>query len=58
MKQRVKTARELDKLELQIRKATSETGWLEKAAKEMDIILDERYFLITTVFSLQSNHYL
>ncbi|EFA07346.2 ATP-dependent RNA helicase DDX24 [Tribolium castaneum] len=41
VKQRVNLARELDKLELQIRKGNSEEGWLRKAAKEMDIIVDD-----------------
>ncbi|CAH0551697.1 unnamed protein product [Brassicogethes aeneus] len=41
VKQRVNLARELDKLQLQVKKATSETGWLEKAAEEMDIIVDD-----------------
>ncbi|XP_066137965.1 ATP-dependent RNA helicase DDX24 isoform X2 [Euwallacea fornicatus] len=41
VKQRVNLARDLDKLQLQVRKANSEEGWLQKAAKEMDIIVDE-----------------
>lgn len=40
-KQRVNLARKLDKLELQTKRTNSETGWLQKAAKEMDIIVDE-----------------
>ncbi|XP_066244892.1 ATP-dependent RNA helicase DDX24 [Euwallacea similis] len=43
VKQRVNLARDLDKLQLQVRKANSEEGWLQKAAKEMDIIVDEMY---------------
>ncbi|XP_050295435.1 ATP-dependent RNA helicase DDX24 [Anthonomus grandis grandis] len=41
VKERVNLARELDKLQLQVKKANSEEGWLQKAAKEMDIIVDE-----------------
>lgn len=41
VKQRVNLARKLDKLELQTKKTSSATGWLQKAAKEMDIIIDE-----------------
>ncbi|KAF7279661.1 hypothetical protein GWI33_006826 [Rhynchophorus ferrugineus] len=40
VKQRVNLAREVDKLQLQVRKVNSEEGWLQKAAKEMDIIID------------------
>lgn len=47
-KERVNLARELDKLELQIRKATSEESWLQKAAKEMDIIVDGTYPFLQT----------
>lgn len=43
VKERVNLARELDKLDLQVRKVTSETGWLEKAAKEMDILVDMKF---------------
>lgn len=43
VKERVNMARDLDKLELQVRKANSESGWLEKAAEDMDIIIDDRY---------------
>lgn len=41
VKERVNLARQLDHLELQVRKANSETGWLQKAAEEMDIIVDD-----------------
>ncbi|KAL1512782.1 hypothetical protein ABEB36_002313 [Hypothenemus hampei] len=41
VKERVNLARDLDKLQLQVRKANSEEGWLQKAAQEMDIIIDE-----------------
>lgn len=41
VKERIKLARELDKLELRTKKANSESGWLQKAAQEMDIIIDE-----------------
>ncbi|XP_018568314.1 ATP-dependent RNA helicase ddx24 [Anoplophora glabripennis] len=41
VKDRVNLARELDKLQLQVRKANSEAGWFQKAAEEMDIIVDD-----------------
>lgn len=41
IKERVNLARELDKLELQVKKANSESGWLQKAAKDMDMIIDD-----------------
>ncbi|KAB0805561.1 hypothetical protein PPYR_02531 [Photinus pyralis] len=41
VKQRVNLARELDKVELSVRKTQSESGWLQKAAEEMDIIIDD-----------------
>lgn len=41
IKDKVKLARELDMLQLKIRKTNASEGWLEKAAKEMDIILDD-----------------
>nr|XP_023015527.1 ATP-dependent RNA helicase DDX24-like [Leptinotarsa decemlineata] len=41
VKHRVNLARELDKLQLQVRKANSEAGWFQKAAEEMDIIVDD-----------------
>ncbi|XP_065168949.1 ATP-dependent RNA helicase DDX24, partial [Atheta coriaria] len=40
VKQRVNLARQVDKLDLQVRKANAESGWYEKAAEEMDIIID------------------
>lgn len=43
LKERVNVARELDKLELNIRKTNSDVGWLQKAAAEMDIIIDDEY---------------
>lgn len=51
VKHRVKLARKLEKLELLTKRTNAETGWLQKAADEMDIILDENelypfYFLI------------
>ncbi|KAH0818109.1 hypothetical protein GEV33_004680 [Tenebrio molitor] len=39
----VNLGRQLDKLELDMRKENSEEGWLRKAAKEMDIIVDDLY---------------
>ncbi|KAG5880257.1 hypothetical protein JTB14_027322 [Gonioctena quinquepunctata] len=41
VKQRVNLSRELDKLQLQVRKANSEAGWFQKAADDMDIIVDD-----------------
>lgn len=53
VKQRVNLAREVDKLQLQVRKVNSEEGWLQKAAKEMDIIIDGMYpFFIFFAFLL------
>ncbi|KAK9874675.1 hypothetical protein WA026_005495 [Henosepilachna vigintioctopunctata] len=42
IKQRVNLARELDKLQLQIKKTNLEVNWIDKAAKEMDIIVDNK----------------
>lgn len=51
MKKRVVLAREIDKLRLLLQKTNSEAGWLEKAAKDMDIIVDEMYpFLIILLY--------
>lgn len=41
VKERVNLAREIDKLELTCRRDNSQKGWLQKAAKEMDLLLDE-----------------
>ncbi|CAH1980856.1 unnamed protein product [Acanthoscelides obtectus] len=41
VKQRVNLARELDHLQLQVQKANSEEGWYQKAARDMDIIVDD-----------------
>lgn len=41
-KQRVNLAREVDQLELKMRKTNTEVGWYEKSMREMDIVLDER----------------
>lgn len=49
VKDRVNLARELDKLELRVRKSNSEMGWIKKAANEMDIILDDEYPLINII---------
>lgn len=47
VKQRVDLARELDKLELQVKKVNSESGWFQKAAEDMDILVDDLYpFLV------------
>ncbi|ERL87493.1 ATP-dependent RNA helicase DDX24 [Dendroctonus ponderosae] len=40
VKERVNLARQLDKLQLQVRKFNAEEGWLQKAAREMDIVVD------------------
>ncbi|XP_030766553.1 ATP-dependent RNA helicase DDX24 [Sitophilus oryzae] len=40
VKERVNLARQVDKLQLQVKKVSSEEGWLQKAANEMDIIVD------------------
>ncbi|GJQ87087.1 hypothetical protein Trydic_g23940 [Trypoxylus dichotomus] len=41
VRKRVNLAREIDKLELKMKKSKSSIGWLQKAAEEMDIILDD-----------------
>ncbi|CAB0014954.1 unnamed protein product [Nesidiocoris tenuis] len=41
VKERVKLGREIDSLALRLKKQRSETGWLDKAAEEMDIIIDD-----------------
>ncbi|CAH1163482.1 unnamed protein product [Phaedon cochleariae] len=41
VKKRVNLARELDKLQLHVRKANSEAGWFQKAAEDMDILVDD-----------------
>ncbi|KAJ8932925.1 hypothetical protein NQ314_014342 [Rhamnusium bicolor] len=46
VKERVNLARELDKLQLQVRKANSEAGWFQKAAEDMDIVVDDLYPLL------------
>lgn len=43
VKAMVNAARDLDKLELQYKKAKSESGWIQKAAEEMDIIVEDKY---------------
>ncbi|KAJ8947885.1 hypothetical protein NQ318_010031 [Aromia moschata] len=40
VKRRINLAREIDKLQLQVRKTNSEAGWFKKMAEEMDIIVD------------------
>lgn len=47
VKERVNLAREIDKLELTHRRDISRNGWLQKAAKEMDILLDDNEFYST-----------
>ncbi|KAF5301320.1 hypothetical protein FQA39_LY10718 [Lamprigera yunnana] len=41
VKGRVNLARRLDKLDLVVRKNKSEVGWLEKAAADMDILIED-----------------
>ncbi|XP_057657837.1 ATP-dependent RNA helicase DDX24 [Diorhabda carinulata] len=41
VKKRVDLARELDIMQLQVKKANSENGWLLKAAEDMDIVVDD-----------------
>lgn len=43
VKERVNLARELDELQLRVKKVNSEVGWFQKAAKDMDIIVDDLY---------------
>lgn len=52
VKERVNLARELDELQLRVKKVNSEVGWFQKAAEDMDIIIDDLYPLITisTIF--------
>lgn len=40
VKERVDLARDVDKLELKNKRASSEIGWLKKSAEEMDMIID------------------
>lgn len=40
VKVRVKLARKLDQMELKVKRVNAENGWLEKAAREMDMIID------------------
>ncbi|XP_058790963.1 ATP-dependent RNA helicase DDX24 isoform X2 [Phymastichus coffea] len=44
VKERVNVAREIDKLQLTYRRDNFHNGWLQKAAKEMDILLDNDEF--------------
>lgn len=41
VKARVDLAREVDVLELKMRRSKSEIGWIKKSAQEMDIIVDD-----------------
>ncbi|CAG9855924.1 unnamed protein product [Phyllotreta striolata] len=41
MKKRVNLARDIDKLQLQVKKAGLESGWLQKTIEEADIIADD-----------------
>lgn len=41
VKERVNSARDLDRLQLKVKKTNSEVGWLQKAAEEMDMIIDD-----------------
>lgn len=40
-KERVKLAREIDRIGLELKKERAHVGWIEKSAEEMEIILDE-----------------
>jgi ATP-dependent RNA helicase DDX24/MAK5 len=55
VKQRVSLARELDQLELATRRSNSETGWFQKALKEMDMLLDDSdLYPLSSVFDLDT----
>lgn len=41
VKERVNLAREIDKLQLTTLRDRTKKGWFEKAAKEMDILVDD-----------------
>lgn len=41
VKQRVNLARDIDQLKLSHKRTNANVGWLEKAAKEMDLLLDD-----------------
>lgn len=41
VKERVNLARELDQLQLTHKRTSSKLGWLERAAQEMDLLLDD-----------------
>ncbi|XP_076761647.1 ATP-dependent RNA helicase DDX24 [Xylocopa sonorina] len=41
VKERVDIAREIDKFELRCRRDNSQKGWLRKAVKDLDLVLDE-----------------
>lgn len=41
VRERVALAREVDVLELKVRRKQSDLGWLRKSAKEMDILVDD-----------------
>ncbi|XP_076230971.1 ATP-dependent RNA helicase DDX24 [Calliopsis andreniformis] len=41
IKARVEIAREIDKLELKLRRNNSQKGWLRKAVEDMDLVLEE-----------------
>lgn len=52
VKATVNLARDLDKLELQYKKVQSESGWIQKAAEEMDIIVEDEYPLFSFCFEI------
>jgi ATP-dependent RNA helicase DDX24/MAK5 len=55
VKQRVSLARELDQLELAIRRSNSETGWFRKALTEMDMLVDDNdLYPLSSVFGLDA----
>lgn len=51
VKHRVNLARELDKLQLQVKKTNSEVGWFQKAAEDMDIVIDDLYPFCSVLFT-------
>lgn len=49
VKQRVNLARDIDKMQLEYKRQSSKFSWVQKAAEEMDLFLenDEMYPLFT-----------
>ena len=42
IKERIKIAQQLDKMELKLKKFNIEKTWLQKASEEMDMIVDDK----------------